>query len=129
MATLAIRIQTVPVDRGTTVETSLVSGSIADGILQLTDAQNKAMNDLISFIRGGEDTSVIETVLGLETLTGISAYAELADADVLEVVDAAVGLENMSSAQKAGLLAYIAAIIAEEDTSGVETAIEAIGEE
>jgi hypothetical protein len=137
----ALQITIRPVDSGKTVETAMVNGSIAEGTLLVSDAQSGALNGFLTLVRGGQDTSVIEDVMQLESLTGVAAYIALADpsgaddyialddADVLEVVDAAVGLDNMSSAQKAGLLAYIAAIIAEEDTSDVETAIGEIGGE
>lgn len=118
-----------PVDSGKTAETALVNGSISEGVLQVTEAQSGAFNSFLAKVRAGEDTSVVNTVLELPSTEGVEAYLALDDADVLEVVDAAVGLENMSPAQKAGLLAYIAAIIAEEDTSDVETAIDEIGGE
>lgn len=137
----ALQIIIRPRDSGATVETALVNGDVAEGILQATDAQAKAFNDFLAKARAGQDTSVVESVLALENTggveaylalndpTGADAYIALDDADVLAVVNAAVGLDNMSPAQKAGLLAYIAAIIDEEDTSGVETAIGEIGGE
>jgi len=137
----ALRIIVRPADSGRTVETALVNGSLSEGILQATDAQAKALNDFLGKVRAGQDTSVVNDVLALESTEGVEAYLALNDpsdadafialddADVLAVVNAAVGLQNMSPAQKAGLLAYIAAIIAEEDTSDVETAIGEIGGE
>lgn len=109
MSALQFTIQ--PCDSGKTIETALVNGSVAEGVLRVTSGQAKAFNDFLAKVRAGQDTSFVEDALALN------------DADVLEVVEAAIGLINMSSNQKTGLLGYIAAIIAEEDTSGVETAI------
>jgi hypothetical protein len=148
----AIHLVVRPCDSGRTIATTAVTGGSAEEILPVSAGQNAALVTLLGLIRGGDDLTGLaaynalsdktgadayialadptgaDAYIGLADPTGADAYIALDDADILAVVDAAVGLDNMSSAQKAGLLAYIAAIIAEENTSSVETAIGALGE-
>lgn len=118
MASIQLIIR--PCDSGRTVETSLVSGGLAEEILPIAGGQNEALIDFLALVRAGSDTTGIETYLALENKTTADAYFALSDK---ELADAAITITNMSPAQKAGLLAYIAAIVAEADTSSVETAI------
>ena len=105
---MKIRLTIQPTEA--TLETAQVLGGQDSRVLDASSAQLAGIRAYADQIKAG-------------ATSGVDARIALTDADVIAVVDAAVGLENMSPAQKAGLLAYIAAIIAEEDTSSVETAI------
>jgi hypothetical protein len=65
----------------------------------MSDAEDSAVTGLLTLIREGENTSMQA---------------------------AAIAIENMSTTQRDALIAYMAAITAEEDTSSVETAIDAL---
>lgn len=104
----ALHIKTLPCDQGQTLSTAIVSGGTSEEILQVSAAESGVVSSILGIIRDGDSTAEI------------AAYIALVDKDL---ADAAIGIENMSAPQKSGLLAYIAAISAEEDTSSVETAI------
>jgi hypothetical protein len=93
----ATLIKMTPCDRGMTVSTAVVNGGVTEEVLQSTADELTAVTELISLIRGGGDTDLAVAVLSMT--------------------------ETPSAPQKAGLLGYIEAINAEDDTSTVETAI------
>lgn len=123
MSAASIQIIVRPCDAGRTVETSLVSGGVAEEILPISGGQTDALVAYLALVRAGSSTTGVETYLALQDKSAADAYLALEDADVIAVVDAAVTLENMSADQKTALLRYITAIIEEEDTSAVESAI------